>query len=267
MRRLAAVVLVLAAAVVVSGAAAPTPPPTLTSGQLTVGINMPSEGFQVGVVTGAEVIYARGLEIDLARALAARLGLSQTTFVQSRFDRLISTGTKPWDLAIAEITITPARRQSVDFSLAYMTVDQGVLAAQTVDRVPTTIAGLRALRICAMRKTTGQYVAQKTIAPTRPVRLDANVPTLMLDLQTGRCEAAVYDAPALGTLKARAPLRYGPFVGVIQTREDYGIALPHGSLLVAPVNRALRALIADGTMDRLTKKWLTANPDRLRVLR
>lgn len=266
MRRLAAVVLVLAAAVV-PGAAAPTPPPTLTSGRLTVGINMPSEGFQVGVVNGADVIYARGLEIDLARALAARLGLVQTTLVQSRFDRLISAGTKPWDLAIAEITITPARRQSVDFSVPYMSVDQGVLAAQTVERVPTTIAGLRRLRICAMRRTTGQHVAQTTIVPTRPVRLDANVPTLMLDLQTGRCEAVVYDAPALGTLKARAPARYGPFVGVIRTREEYGIALPHGSVLVAPVNRALQELIADGTMERLTKKWLTVDLEKLRVLR
>ncbi len=66
--------------------------------------------------------------------------------------------------------------------------------------------------------------------------LVGNVPTLMLDLQTGKCQAVVYDAPALGTLKARAPLRYGPFVGVIETGEEYGIALPKGSPLLGPVN-------------------------------
>jgi polar amino acid transport system substrate-binding protein len=263
--RLAALALVLAA--VAAAAVAAAPPPTLAPGRLTVGIDMPSEGFQVGVADGARVLYARGLEIDLARALAARLGLRRTTFVQSRFDRLFSAGPKPWDVALAEITITPERRRTADFSVPYMSVDQGVLAAQTLSQVPTTIAGLRPLRICAMRKTTGQAVAQRTIAPTRPVRLVANVPTLMLDLQTGLCDAVVYDAPALGTLRARAPQRYGPFVGVIPTREDYGIALPRGSALTPQVNRALRSLLADGTVARLARKWLTVDPDRLPVLR
>jgi Bacterial extracellular solute-binding proteins, family 3 len=50
-------------------------------------------------------------------------------------------GVKPWDLAIAEITITPARRRLVDFSIPYMRVDQGVLLAQTVDPIPRTIDG------------------------------------------------------------------------------------------------------------------------------
>jgi len=89
----------------------------------------------------------------------------------------------------------------------------------------------------------------------------------MLDLQTGRCEAAVYDAPALGTLKARAPLRYGPFVGVIKTREEYGIALPRGGSLLGPVNTALAALAADGTIERLQRKWVTVHLEDLPVLR
>src|SRR5262249_14612233 len=108
--------------------------------------------------------------------------------------------------------------------------------------------------------------ATSTIAPTRPVRLVGNVPTLMLDLQTGRCQAVVYDAPTLGTLKARTPDRYGPFVGVIRTGERYGVALPKGRPLQSQVDAALGALIADGTVQRLQKKWLTANLSTLPVL-
>lgn len=230
-------------------------------------MSLPSEGFQVGVVRGQQVLFAQGLEIDLARALAARLGLEPTVFLQSRFDRLLTPGAKPWDLAIAEITITDARRRALDFSAPYMMVDQGVLLAQTVKPTPRTIAALRSLRLCALRKTTGAEVAQTTVAPKRPVLLVGNVPTLMLDLQTGRCDAVVYDAPALGTLKARAPDRYGPFAGIIETREEYGIAFPRGSALVGPVNRALSALMADGTLARLQRKWLTARLDALPVLR
>jgi ABC-type amino acid transport substrate-binding protein len=263
----AALALALVVAIACGAAPAATPPETITPGRLTVGISLPSEGFQVGVVRDTEVLYAQGLEIDLARALAAKLGLTPTVFVQSRFDRLLTAGAKPWDLAIAEITVTDQRRRAVDFSDPYMEVDQGVLLAQTVGPVPRTLAALRPLRICALRKTTGADVAQRTVAPTRPVLLVGNVETLMLSLQTGRCDAVVYDAPALGTLKARAPARYGPFAGVIETREDYAVALPRGSSLVGPVNRALAALVADGTVARLQRKWLTTNVERLPTLR
>jgi len=251
----------------VSSTLAASPPETQTPGQLTVGVSLPSEGFQVGVVRGSEVLYAQGLEIDLARALTKRLGLRGTVFVQSRFDRLFSAGSKPWDVAIAEITITPERRRTTSFSRPYMSVDQGVLTAQTLRSAPTTIAGLKRLQLCALKRSTGAVVAQRTIAPTKLVRLIGNVPTLMLDLQTGHCDAVVYDAPALGTLKSRAPLRYGPFAGVITTGEKYGISVPRGSALLAPVDKALAALIADGTVERLQRKWITVHLEDLPVLR
>jgi polar amino acid transport system substrate-binding protein len=258
---------VMLAALALAGAAAGAGPATRSPGELTVGVNLPSEGFQVGAVRGSRVVLARGLEIDLARALAVRLGLQRARFVQSEFGRLFSAGAKPWDLAIAEITITDRRRQTVDFSIPYMRVDQGVLVAQTVSPTPRTIAGLRGLRLCALAKSTGADLVTGRIQPTERPRFVGSVALLMLDLQTGRCDAVVYDAPALGTLKARAPLRFGPFAGVIRTGEQYAIALPRGSRLTPGVNAALRTLIADGTVAGLQRKWLTAGLDALPVLR
>jgi polar amino acid transport system substrate-binding protein len=266
MRRLLLLAAVASAACAAAAFAA-TPLPTVAPGHLTVGVSLPSEGFQVGVVRGSDVLLARGFEIDLARALASRLGLSRAVFVHSRFDRLFSAGAKPWDLAIAEITITDRRRRTADFTRPYMSVDQGVLVAQTLARTPRTIAELRGLQLCALSKSTGADLAVGGLRPRKPVRLVGNVPTLMLDLQTGRCEAVVYDAPALGVLKDRAPARYGAFAGVLDTRESYGIALPRGSALTARVDRALGALLADGTVRRLQRKWLTTHLETLPVLR
>jgi polar amino acid transport system substrate-binding protein len=249
------------------GLASAAPPPTLQPGTLTVGVALPSEGFQVGIVKGSEVVYAQGFEIDLARALALRMGLARTTFLQNRFDRLYSSGAKPFDVAVGEISITPARKRTAAFSIPYMSVDQGVLAAQTLSPVPTNLAALKGLRVCALAKSTGADLARTRIAPSKPVVAVGNVPTLMLDLQTGRCDVVVYDAPALGTLKARAPARYGPFVGVLEAGEQYGIALPKGSALVKPVNRALRSLLDDGSVDGLARQWLTFDPSKVRVLR
>jgi polar amino acid transport system substrate-binding protein len=261
-------ILAAAALALVLIAAAPgaTPRPTVVPGQLTVGVSLPSDGFEVGVVKGTEVIYAEGFDIDLARALAKRLGLGQVAFVQSRFDRLFSAGAKPWDVAIAQITITDRRRKTADFTRPYLSVDQGVLLAQTVLTPPTTLAGLRRLRVCALAKSTGADVAASRIAPTRPVIQIGNEPTLMLSLQTGRCQAVVYDAPTLGVLKSLTPERYGPFAGVIKTGEQYGVALPKGSPLRPAVDAALARLIADGTVAQLQRTWLTADLSKLPVL-
>ena len=133
--------------------------------------------------------------------------------------------------------------------------------------IPKTIAALKPMRLCALRKTTGAEVARQRIDPTRPVQLVGNVPTLMLNLQTGKCDAVVYDAPALATLRARAPERFGPLAGVIETGERYSVAFTKGSTLVGPVNKALATLLADGTVDRIARTWLAVDRTKPRILR
>jgi ABC-type amino acid transport substrate-binding protein len=258
--------LLLALVLLPARTAAADPPPTRIPDVLSIGVNLPSEGFQVGSAQGSAVLFAQGLEIDLGRALAAQLGLQRAIFVQTRFDRLLSAGPKPFDIALAQLTITPARKARVDFTVPYMRVDQGVLLAQTVSPVPHTVAALKPLQLCALTNSTGADLIRARIKPAKPARLIGNVGNLMLSLQTGRCQAVVYDAPSLGTLKARIPTRYGPFAGVIRTGESYGIALPKGSPLLQPVNAALQALIGQGLIQRLERKWLSANLAKLPVL-
>jgi polar amino acid transport system substrate-binding protein len=253
-------------AAVAGGAATGSASAAVVPDQLTVGVALPSEGFQVGSVRGQDVVFARGYEIDLARALRAKLGLKQARFVQSPFPDLLTAGAKPWDVAIAQISVTPERRTIVDFSTAYMTVDQGVLLSRQVAKAPRSITELKKLKVCVLAGSTGQAVVAQRVKPKPAVRLFKRVSFLMQSLQSGLCESVVYDAPSLATLRARVPSRYGGFAGVLRTRESYAIALPKGSALTPQVNTALAALKADGTLRRLEKQWLAVNLSGLRVL-
>jgi polar amino acid transport system substrate-binding protein len=262
--------LLLAIVVLFCGLAAgaqAAPPATLTPGTLTVGLNMPSEGFQTGIVDGSRVVYAQGLEIDLARELSRRLELTDTTFLQSPFADLLAAGDKPWDVALAEVSITKRRAKRVDFSAWYLRVDQAVLLSQYIERTPTSIAGLRGLHLCAQKGTTGADTIRRRIKPTSKPLLIEDVSDMMFDLQVGRCDAVVFDFPALATLKARAPRSYGPLAGAIPTRERYGVVLPHGSPLRKQVSEAVRTMRADGTLARLVKTWLKVRTARIPVLR
>lgn len=265
--RLAAVIATFALAWAVPAAIAADAPPTLQPGILTVGINMPSPGFQVGAVRGHGVVFARGLEIDLANALAARLGIPRVVFYQEpRFDRLIAPGPKPWDVALAEVTITPERATNVLFSVPYLDADQGVLVRRSLANPPKTIAQLAQLRLCTQANTTAAALIASQVKPVKPVRLYGNTTRLLDALQASRCDAVVYDAPILATLRAQVPRRYGPLVGVIDTNENYGVVLPTGSALETVVNDALTAIIDRGAIRAISKRWLSADLAKLPVL-
>ena len=266
MRSLVAAFAVAAILVVPATAAAPAPP-TKTPGELLVGLAMPSAGFQVGAVRGRDVVLAKGFEIDLARELAKRLAIPRVRFVnEALFSTLLVAGRKDWDIALAQISITPARAQRVDFSSPYLTADQGVLLRLGL-KPPTSIAALRSLQLCAERASTGGQLVLDRIKPTRKARLLENPSKLSYDLFTKRCDAVVFDAPALAVLQRQAPDRYGPLVGRIVTNEKYAAALEKGSPLRPRLNATLRALTADGTIERLRKRWLGTDTATLPSLR
>lgn len=266
MRLLAA----LAAVLALAGAAplaAQAPPATKTPDVLTVGLAMPAAGFQVGAVRGRDVVLAKGLEIDLARAIARELGIPRVRFLnETLFSTLLKAGPKDWDLALAEVTITDERRQRVDFSTPYLTADQAVLVRKGLDP-PTSIAALRKLRLCSERTTTGARLIVDRIRPETKPLLVADPSALMQELFRGRCDAAVYDAPVLGAARAQAPDRFGPLAGRIVTGEQYAAVFEDGSRIAGPVNRAIQRLLRDGTVARLQKRWLSADVSTLKTLR
>jgi polar amino acid transport system substrate-binding protein len=264
-RLLVAITLALA---LVGGASGAEAPQTIVPDVLTVGLNLPSPGFQVGAVLPSKrVVAARGLEIDFARSLAARLGIRRVAFVnEPSFKHLLARGDKTWDIALAEVTITPSRRETVDLSTPYLRVDQGVLVRKNLP-VPTRLAALAPLRICLQRGTTSVQVVRERVRPTRPPFFFASLELLFDALRVGRCDAAVLDAPILAAERASAPDRYGPLAGVLPTRERYGVVLPKDSPLTAQVNTAVRGLVANETVRRLEKRWLLADLRRLPELR
>lgn len=258
--------LVIATTAAAALAAPASAPAQTTAGTLTVGLSMPSEGFQVGVVAGTEVRYARGLEIDLARDLARRLELG-TRFVQTPFAEIVDGAPDAWDVALAQVSVTEAREGVVDFSVPYMRADEGVLMSQFVTKTPKSLAGLRGLRLCSQAGTTGSTLIGTTIKPTVASRTYKDVSSLLLGLQIGRCDAVVYDLPTLATLKDRAPRRYGTLAGKIVTGEEYAVVLPKGSALKARVDAAITAMRRAGVVAKAQRRWLARDLSKVRSLR
>jgi polar amino acid transport system substrate-binding protein len=130
----------------------------------------------------------------------------------------------------------------------------------TVERIEGQIRGVDDLankRIATVANTTAQeeLAARGFVANVQTV---PNVVDAYELLDTGKIDAIVYDAPVLQYRAAHAGKGVEKVVGRLFHNEQYGIALPTGSILQEKVNAALLGLRGDGTYETLRTKYFGA---------
>ena len=242
-------------------------PPTVHAGKLVVGLDPPAVGFQVGTLRGSKVINPTGFEVDLAKDIAKKLGIpeSSITWEKVPFDTLFRPGPKPFDFAFEEATITPQRQKVVDFSSSYFDANQGVLLNKSAT-APKTLADLKSMTLCAQTATTGLGYAQHQLKATK-VQIYTTTSAAFSAVQVGRCNAFVMDVPIVASQKKSKPSAYGPVGGQIVTNEKYGAVLAKNSKLTPLVSKAIDELNSDGTIGKLQKKWFNLNVSQVPVLK
>jgi len=231
---------------------------------LTVAVDVPTVGLAEGTVRDDKIVGGRGFEVDLAAAVARRLGL-RLRLVEVPFAQTFAPGSKAFDVAIEHVTITPGRARAVDFSRPYFVTNKGVLLASGVP-APTTLAQLRTLRLCAQSSTTSLAYLRTRLKPLRPPHEFPAPSDVLRALSDGFCQGMVADLPILSAVRRGDPTLYGPLAGQIATHERYGAVFEKGSKLRGPVDRALAALVAAGTVDRLATRWFGRGWDTIRTL-
>jgi len=261
--------LVTAAALVAVGAASArqAAPPTLKPGHLTIALNPPAVGFQIGTLRGNTVINPTGFEIDLAKDIAAKLGIpsANITWINIPFTSLFTKGSKTYDFGFEEATITASRARAVDFSSSYFDANQGVLM-KPGEAAVTSLGQLKSKTLCAQAVTTGlDYLQHKLHAPH--VQIYNQTAAAFSAVSVGRCDAFVMDVPIIASQKKTKPSAYGAIAGQIVTNEKYGAVLAKGSKLTPLVSSAIKALTADGTIATLQKKWFAIKVAQIPVLK
>jgi polar amino acid transport system substrate-binding protein len=266
MKRLIALFAVAALASAAAVSARTAAPPTLTPGTLTVAFGDPAVGFANGTVRGSTITNPRGYEVDLARAIAAQLGIKNIKWVYTPWTGLFAPGTKNFDVSFQEATITDARKKTVDFSSSYFDANQGVLIRKGLTP-PKSIADLKKLQTCAQANTTGLDWIKTRLHPDKQPLIYQTTTAALTAVRIGRCDAIVLDVPIVASERKARPTRYGPVAGQIVTNEQYGAVFQKGSALVKPVNAAIAKLWANGTIAKLQKKWFAIDFTKVPVLK
>ena len=256
MKRLVVAVGIAALAVTATAGARPLAAPTKQAGKLIVGFDLPAPGFWNGRASGNTIKNPSGFEYALSQAIAKKLGITKVQYLRSPFGGLFSPAPKKFDFAFEEVTITAQRAKVVSFSAPYFDANQGVLIRKGLAK-PKSVADLKKLQLCAQQTTTGLSYIQHKIRPAKkPLAYSASSTAAFDAVEAGRCDALILDVPIVVSQAKKKPGAYGGVVGQIVTKESYGAVMDHGSKFKPFIDSAIKALKANGTINRLQKKWL-----------
>ena len=231
------------------------------AGQLTVQTHLPAPAWW----NGARADEIRdGFEYCMAANIANRLGLERLQVVDvawpslvadsSFWDAILAGQKLPFDLALAEISITDARKQVVDFSVPYFASDIGVLVkAGTV----LDADSIKDKRIGFQEGTTGGSFVVDVLQPNQPAQGFGDMFSLLTALRTGRIDAAMTDTAILLASAAQSGGRF-KVVGQYRTDQGYGALYPKGSPNKDELDQIIRQLIDDGTLTKLSAVYLGA---------
>jgi polar amino acid transport system substrate-binding protein len=218
-------------------------------GDLKVATSLPAPGFWNGDTPDT---LDGGFEYELAAAIADQLGYDGVDYSNVSFDALVAGKAKGFDLALSQVTITKERAEVVGFTTPYFSSDQGVLV-----KTGTTVddSNLKDIQWGVQTATTAQTYLKKEVKPTKKPRSYQETTQAFAALQAGQVDAVMLDT---SIVLAQATASDGEFevVGQFEVGEEYGGILPKGSKLRKSVNKAIKALIADGTVDTLRETWL-----------
>jgi polar amino acid transport system substrate-binding protein len=222
----------------------------LTANTLTVAT---AEIPEPGLWMGTEAHPTGGFEYEMARALASRLGLAKVKVVVRPFKALTTGQLHGVDVAISDITATPARAQYVSFSTPYLPAPPAVVVRPGTG--VSDVYAARQLRWAVQEGTTLQSALESAIRPSTPPLVLHHQREALAALRAGRVEAVMLDLPVALSLAREAPAGYA-VAAQLPSEDRLAVALPKGSENVEAVDSALRALSSDGTIEQLGRTWL-----------
>ena len=203
---------------------------------------------------------AIGWEYDAMAEIAQRLNMT-VSYANISWDAMIPAVSEgQFDLGMTGITIREDRMEKVDFSDAYMRSEMVMLVRGDEARF-TDAASFAAdpdLLMAAQPGTTPFYVGVYDVLDGD----EANPRIVLFEtfgagvqaLRTGDVDLVLTDGTA-GAGYVAASDGALKIVGEKLGTEDFGFIFPKGSDLVAPINAAIAAMKADGTIDALNTKW------------
>ena len=221
----------------------------IVAGKLTMSTNAQFPPYEMTTDDGG----FEGIDVEIATAIAEKLGLELDILDMDFDSALLAVQQGKSDIVMAGVTVNEDRLLVMDFTDSYATGVQVVIVKEGSD---VTIDNMGEGLIGTQRGTTGNIYCTDDYGEDHVVAYDDGF-TAVQALMNGQVDCVVIDnAPAQEFVKNNAGL------AILDTEyavEDYAIGLNKGNTaLLDAINSALAELIADGTVQSIIDKYITA---------
>ena len=229
---------------------------TVTAGKLTMSTNAQFPPYESVADDGKgyEGTGFEGIDIEIAYALAQKLGLELVVDDMDFDSALSAVQTGKSDIVAAGVTVTPERQNTMCFTDSYANGVQVVIVKEGSDI--KSIDDLEGKQIGTQRGTTGYSYCIDDYGEDSVVPFDDGA-TAVQNLLAGKVDCVVIDkAPAQEYVKANAGLT---ILDTEYANEDYAIGMAKdNTALQEALNKALAELKADGTIQSIIDKYISA---------
>jgi polar amino acid transport system substrate-binding protein len=204
-----------------------------------------------------------GFEVELADAIAARLGLRARPVLGQWESLLELLARGDFDVALNGIEVTDDKKRVCQLSHAYYAAPEQLTIRRGDAGAPRSLDAVRGRRVGTLPGSLAERILRRSGADVRTY--ESGQDAIYADLELGRTDAVLLDAPATlyyGALQPDLEVVDGDFGEV---RYAVAVRLGDDSLLTA-VDSAIDALGRDGTLRRIYERWGLWNPHTAKLL-
>ncbi len=202
-----------------------------------------------------------GIDAEIAGAIAEKLGM-ELVIEDMEFDSIIeAVKSGKADIGLAGMTVTPERQETVDFTASYATGVQVVIVTEdsAIASVDDLFVEGNNYTIGVQRNTTGDLYTTWDLEDAGLATIDrySKGADAVQALLTGKVDCVVIDNEP-----AKAFVAEAEGLKILETEyvlEEYAGAMSKDNTeLYEAVNAALEELIADGTVQSIIDKYISA---------
>lgn len=223
---------------------------TVEPGKLIMSTNAAFPPYEMTTDSGE----FEGIDIETAQAIADKLGL-ELQIDDMDFDAaLLAVQQGKSDMVMAGVTVTDERQNVMDFTDSYATGIQSIIVKEDSDIA--SVDDLAGKKIGTQRGTTGYLYCSDDFSDENVVAYDDGLTAVQM-LNNGQVDCVVIDnAPAKEFIAANPGLK---LLDTAYVEESYAIGIGKGNTeLKDAINTALEELKADGTLQAIVDKYITA---------
>ncbi|MBE7019289.1 MAG: amino acid ABC transporter substrate-binding protein [Ruminococcaceae bacterium] len=195
-----------------------------------------------------------GIDAEIAQAIADKIGMT-LEIQDTEFGSIVAgVQTGKYDMGMAGLTVTDERKKSVNFTDSYATGIQSVIVKEGSEI--TTLDDIEGKKIGVQQDTTGHIYAGDQYGDEFVIPFNKGADAVAA-LTSGKVDCVIIDnQPAISFVDANEGLT------ILETEyavEDYAICISKdNNELLEKVNTALNELIADGTVQKILDKYISA---------